>query len=200
MKKIFNGFRLLINFIFGHIFSIFVYKKKYLKGKHFNGKFLGIKSSGWSWVVTDCMARLILGINKGIPFPVSPFNKIVNPDNIYFDVNDLNNFQGFGKYFQTRKDGKIYIGKGTYIASNVGLITTNHDIYNPDNHVQSKNIILGEKCWIGMNSVILPGVILGPHTVVGAGAVVTKSFEEGYCVIAGNPARKIKDINKEDFK
>nr|WP_283244199.1 DapH/DapD/GlmU-related protein [Luoshenia tenuis] len=59
--------------------------------------------------------------------------------------------------------------------------------------------MLGEKCWIGMNSVVLPGVTLGPHTVVGAGAVVTKSFPEGYCVIAGNPARMIRklDINHE---
>lgn len=43
-----------------------------------------------------------------------------------------------------------------------------------------------------MNSVILPGVVLGEHTVVGAGSIVTKSFSEGYCVIAGNPAKIIK--------
>ena len=47
-----------------------------------------------------------------------------------------------------------------------------------------------------MNSVILPGVVLGPHTVVAAGAVVTKSFEEGYCVIGGTPAKMIKKIEK----
>jgi serine acetyltransferase len=33
---------------------------------------------------------------------------------------------------------------------------------------------------------------------VGAGAVVSKSFTEGYCVIAGNPATKIKDLNKQE--
>jgi len=32
------------------------------------------------------------------------------------------------------------------------------------------------------------------HTVTGAGSVVTKSFEGGFCVIAGNPAKKIKEI------
>lgn len=45
-----------------------------------------------------------------------------------------------------------------------------------------------------MNSVVLPGVSLGPHTVVGAGSVVTKSFPDGYCVVAGNPAKIIRRL------
>ena len=45
-----------------------------------------------------------------------------------------------------------------------------------------------------MNSIILPGVILGDNTVVAAGAVVTKSFPQGYIVIGGNPAKIIKVI------
>lgn len=47
-----------------------------------------------------------------------------------------------------------------------------------------------------MNAMILPGVKLGNNTIVGAGSVVTKSFE-GDCIIAGNPAKKIKDIEKD---
>ena len=49
-----------------------------------------------------------------------------------------------------------------------------------------------------MNAIILPGVKLGDFTMVGAGSVVTKSYPEGYCVIAGNPAKKIKvlDVDK----
>ena len=45
-----------------------------------------------------------------------------------------------------------------------------------------------------MNSMILPGVVLGDRTIVGAGSVVTKYFPEGNCVIAGNPAKVIKVI------
>jgi len=44
---------------------------------------------------------------------------------------------------------------------------------------------------IGANAVILPGVILGEQTIVGAGSVVTKSFKKGHEVIAGNPAQRI---------
>lgn len=195
-KKIRKGLRALWCFCWGNVFSIFTYKRKYLKGKYFKGRFGGITSLGWRWVMTDCMSRLFLGLNKGIPFPVSPQNFIANPKNIHFDVDDLNNFQGMGKYFQALDDGHIYIGKGCWIAPNVGLVTTNHDLADPDRHLLGQDIVLGEACWIGMNSVILPGVTLGPHTTVGAGAVVTKSFPEGYCVIAGNPAKKIKDVAK----
>jgi acetyltransferase-like isoleucine patch superfamily enzyme len=49
-----------------------------------------------------------------------------------------------------------------------------------------------------MGAIVLPSVKLGDFTIVGAGAVVTKSFPEGYCVIAGNPARIIKQLNKTE--
>jgi acetyltransferase-like isoleucine patch superfamily enzyme len=90
--------------------------------------------------------------------------------------------------------GCIYIGHGSYIAPNVGLITSNHDIANLDLHEDPKDIVIGKCCWIGMNAVILPGVILGDRTIVAAGAVVTKSFIEGNAVIGGIPAKVLKRI------
>lgn len=39
-------------------------------------------------------------------------------------------------------------------------------------------------------------MVLGDHTIVGAGAVVTKSFPEGYCIVAGNPAKVVKYLDK----
>ena len=50
-----------------------------------------------------------------------------------------------------------------------------------------------------MNSVITAGVELGPRTIVAAGAVVTKSFPDGFCVLAGVPAKMIKYLDKEKF-
>ncbi|MCZ6594930.1 MAG: hypothetical protein O6943_08450 [Bacteroidetes bacterium] len=52
-----------------------------------------------------------------------------------------------------------------------------------------EKFITGDYSWAGMNSVILPRVKLGTHTIVAAGSVVAKSFPEGYCVIAGSPAK-----------
>jgi acetyltransferase-like isoleucine patch superfamily enzyme len=51
-----------------------------------------------------------------------------------------------------------------------------------------------------MNSTVLSGVKLGDHTVVAANSVVTKSFPDGYCVLAGNPAKIVKIIDRKDVR
>ena len=174
----------------GNIF----YDKKYLKGKEFSSyKY----SNGWSWVMQNVFMQKILGFQRHIPFPVSYRMQVMNWENIEFDVDDLSNFQKAGSYFQAASDAHIYIGKGTYIAGNVGIITANHDLNNLDLPAPGKDVKIGKKCWIGMNSVILPGVELGEHTIVGAGSVVTKSFPKGNCVIAGNPAKCIRVLSDD---
>lgn len=150
----------------------------------------GLCSPGWQWVVHDGWQRAFSAKNKAARFPVNNDSKVLCPENIEFDPDDLNNFQGCGNYYQAL--GKITLGKGTYIAPNVGIITSNHDMENLDKHDEPEPVVVGKRCWIGMNSVILPGVVLGDDTVVGAGAVVTRSFPEGNQVIAGNPARVLK--------
>ena len=132
-----------------------------------------------------------MGENKDVPWPVVPSSRVLNAQNITFDVDNIDNFQSPGCYFQAI--GKIVIGRGTYIAQNVGIITANHNYCNLELHDEPKDVVIGENCWIGMNSVILPGVCLGNNVVVGAGAIVTKSFPSNV-VIAGNPARVIRSL------
>lgn len=57
--------------------------------------------------------------------------------------------------------------------------------------IKSKPIRIGEECFIGCNSIILKGTVLGNRCVVGAGAVVSGQFGDD-CVLAGNPAKVIK--------
>lgn len=174
----------------GYIF----YKPKYLKGAEFSTyKY----SNGWRWVLENVFIQKIVGYQRHIPFPVSFRSQFMNWENIEFDVDDLSNFQKVGCYFQAASDAHIYIGKGTCIAANVGIITANHDPNDLSRHLPGKDVRLGEKCWIGMNSTILPGVTLGDQTIVGAGSVVTKSFPEGHCIIAGNPAKIIRMLDKD---
>ncbi len=141
-------------------------------------------------------AQKVLGINRHIPFPVSFRNEVSTAENLEFDLDDMNNFNAFGCYFQNFA-GKIVIGKGSFIAPNCGLVTANHQLLDLNAHQPGKDIVLGKSCWVGMNCVLMPGVTLGDHTVVGAGSVVTKSFPEGYCVIAGSPAKIIRKLPRE---
>ena len=178
--------------LFGHFYAFFLYDKKYLSGRWFDGKLNGLCAAGWKWAVYGARARILFGENKTARFPIAHGCRVVHPQNIHFSSDDLNNFQMYGVYYQAI--GPITIGRGCYIAPNVGLITANHDFHDLDRHSEAKPIVLGDRCWIGMNSVVLGGVVLGENTIVGAGSIVTKSFPEGHCIIAGNPARKIREL------
>lgn len=170
----------------------FFYDRKYLRGRFFD-----VTLGGWVWVWRGIWKQKIGGVNRDVPWPCSPLICVQGHQNITFHPDDLNNFQTFGCYFQC-PDAEIVIGRGTYIAPNVGIITSNHAPNNLQNHLPGKPVRLGTGCWIGMNSVILPGVELGNQTIVGAGSVVTKSFLDGGCVIAGNPARFIRKLKPTD--
>ncbi len=92
--------------------------------------------------------------------------------------------------------GGIEIGNDVFIGPKVNLITINHDP-DPDNRsaTYGRKIVIEDKVWIGINSTILPGVRIGYGAIVGAGSVVTKNVEP-MTVVAGNPARVIKNIRK----
>ena len=90
-----------------------------------------------------------------------------------------------------------HIEDNVRIASGVAIISSNHNAYDVSKQDPHEDIYIGHDSLIGANAVILPGITLGPHTIVGAGAVVTTSFPEGYCVIVGNPARKVKELEKK---
>ena len=135
----------------------------------------------------------ILGFNRKVYWPVHFTSKINQYKKIVIGVETSPGYEP-GCYIQGI--GKISIGDYTQIAQNVGIISSNHDLYDNSKHHHDE-VRIGNYCWLGMNSVVLPGVNLGDFTIVGAGSIVTKSFPEGYCVIAGNPAKVIKVLEKD---
>jgi len=96
-------------------------------------------------------------------------------------------------------NANVKIGSDVMMAYAITLYNTDsHPIYSKNddgeyrlvNHV--KDMIIGNHCWLGANSIILKNVSLADGTIVGYGAVVSKSFDEPNIAIAGNPARKVK--------
>jgi len=142
----------------------------------------------WMWFI-----QKVIGVNKEAYWPMHFTSIVSNPKNIYAGIDTSPGYSP-GCYIQG--GGKVYIGDYTQIAPNVGIISSNHDLHDSRKKIVSE-VNIGRYCWIGMNAVILPGVCLGDFTIVAAGAIVTKSFVEGGCVIGGNPAKKIKELDKE---
>ncbi len=145
--------------------------------------------------ITDFLFRKLFRQNANTSWAVHHTSTIHNPEKI---KRGKNVYPGDSPGVYINAANGIELGDYTNIGPNVGLVSTNHDFVNNDAHTAAHPIVIGKFCWMGMGSVILPGVALGDFTIVGAGAIVTKSFTEGYCVIAGNPARVIKQLNKEE--
>ena len=80
----------------------------------------------------------------------------------------------------------IHIGEESYIVG--GVIVFSHD-YCRGLHCDT---YIGKRCFIGANAIIMCGVKIGDEVVVGSGSVVTKDVPSN-CIVAGNPAKIIKE-------
>jgi len=139
-----------------------------------------------------------LNVGKNVVFYGNVFSlNLKNKKNIYLGNNVKINEHVF---MFARRNSKIIIDDNTTVSAYSKLVTASYDVnlflegkhINEDIHYQ-KDIYIGKNCWIGMGSIILPGVKLeGSGITVGAGSVVTKSFKGNNMLIAGNPAKIVK--------
>lgn len=99
---------------------------------------------------------------------------------------------GPGCYLSAAGSGEIRIGNHVDLGPSVMMFTGSHSVDIEGEHIGGKgtsaSVSIGDGCWLGARSVILPGVSLPEKTLVAAGAVVTKSITTSYCLLAGVPA------------
>ena len=94
--------------------------------------------------------------------------------------------------------GPVTIGNHVNLAQGVTVTAINHNFTEKDLRIDEQGVstspvTIGDDIWIGANAVILPGVTIGNHTVVAAGAVVTKDVPP-HTLVAGVPAKIIKEL------
>lgn len=94
--------------------------------------------------------------------------------------------------------GPVCIGNHVNLAQGITVTALNHNFEDASKRIDeqgisTKPVVIGDDVWIGANALILPGVTIGSHCVVAAGAVVTKDVPDN-CVVGGVPAKLIKRI------
>ena len=96
--------------------------------------------------------------------------------------------------------GPVCIGNHVNLAQGITVTALNHNFADSNRKIDeqgisTKPVVIGDDVWIGANAVILPGVTIGRHVVVAAGAVVTKDVPD-YSLVAGVPAKEIKKLRE----
>ena len=94
--------------------------------------------------------------------------------------------------------GPVTIGSHVNLAQGITVTALNHNFEAPERRideqgVSTQQVTIGDDIWIGANAVVLPGVTIGNHCVIAAGAVVTKDVPP-HSLVAGVPAKIIKQI------
>ena len=137
------------------------------------------------------IGRTKRGYHCGMPFPTTLLSDGENSSIVIGDFCRIN-----GAYIHAKKE--VRIGNNCVIASGVNIVDSNGHIVNScDRTIERddpKEIIIGNNVWIGMNCMVLKGTMIGNNCVVAAGSVVKGCFPDN-CVISGNPAEKIRDID-----
>ncbi len=96
----------------------------------------------------------------------------------------------------------ISVGSHVDIGPAAMVFTGSHEIDPTGTHIGGKgtasSVSIGDGCWLGTRSTILPGVVLAEKTLVAAGAVVTKSVKDSCLLLAGVPAEVKKQLGGFD--
>lgn len=96
--------------------------------------------------------------------------------------------------------GEVHIGSHVLLAPNVQIYTATHSMDHLDRRnwtAYNKPVRIGDDCWIGGGAIICPGVTIGPRSIIGAGAVVTRDIPAD-SVAVGNPARVIRTLSPDE--
>lgn len=94
--------------------------------------------------------------------------------------------------------GPVTIGSHVNLAQGITVTALNHNFEDSDKRIDEQGVatnqvVIDDDVWIGANAVVLPGVTIGKHSVVAAGAIVTKDVPP-HSLVAGVPAKIIKSI------
>lgn len=104
---------------------------------------------------------------------------------------EIGNNSYIGDRTEIHSGKEVKIGNNVNIAWDCNILDRDYHAFESDSEV-TKRVVIEDRVWIGARSIILKGVTIGEGAVVAAGSVVTKNVPPK-CLVAGNPAKVIKE-------
>ncbi|OHC74414.1 MAG: acetyltransferase [Rhodoferax sp. RIFCSPLOWO2_12_FULL_60_11] len=101
------------------------------------------------------------------------------------DLHPTCNFSLSAKFDKTNPRG-VHVGEYSYVAFDAAILT--HDLTR-GLRVHTR---IGKNCFVGARSIVLPGVLVGDGSIIGAGSVVVRDVP-AHCIVAGNPAKVVRE-------
>lgn len=89
-----------------------------------------------------------------------------------------------------RRSGGLRIGANASVSPEVAILTSSHDVNDPNFITVNHGVVIEDHAWIGTRATILPNVTIGRGAVVAAGSVVTRDVPP-LTIVAGVPAKPV---------
>ncbi|WP_257659167.1 acyltransferase [Parapedobacter lycopersici] len=140
--------------------------------------------------------------NIGYNSEIRPFATIIGTRNVEIGKNVIIPGGTIISSYPGNPDSKVVIEDDVLLGPNVSIYSSTHLFDDVTRPIKEQGYRVGitklkKGCWIGINSVILPGVTIGKNSVVGANSVVNKDIPD-HAVAVGSPARVIKYLLEND--
>lgn len=94
--------------------------------------------------------------------------------------------------------GEVSIGRNVILGGEIALLSTQHDVDHPGMKGEKLTVTIGDYAWLPIKIIVLPGVSIGHHAVIGTGSVVSRDVPD-YGVAVGNPARVVKERARIEY-
>lgn len=170
--------------------SCFSFRNKLIRVIWYFTYFLLFRFSPTPMFKYRCILLKIFGANIAMTSRIYPSASIWLPSNLAISDNST-----IGPYVKVYNQGRINIGCKTIISQGVHLCASTHDYDLPTHPIVLSNIIISDNVWICAEAFIGPNSNIADGTVIGARAVISK-VTEPWTVYAGNPAKKLKNRNR----
>jgi acetyltransferase-like isoleucine patch superfamily enzyme len=135
--------------------------------------------------VALCFFQRVLGINRGVPWPVHWSSSIPSPRDGLLVCRSPSTWVGHSPGVCIDAGNGVALGQNLLVGPGAKILSS----VEGNGGAEGGRVVIGDNCWLGANAVIMPGVRLGNHVVVAAGAVVNESFPEDDILLVGQPAR-----------